>query len=57
MPLRAGAKKNNPKGGNTYDPERVSGCGLSLVGGSATVYIDDVMLSPDAPPAARGPKR
>jgi len=57
VPLRAGAKKNNPKGGTLYDPERVAGCGLSLVGGSATVYIDDVMLSPDAPPAARGPKR
>lgn len=57
VPLRAGAKKNNPKGGTVYDPERVVGCGLSLVGGSATVYVDDVMLSPDAPPAARGPKR
>jgi hypothetical protein len=57
VPLRAGAKKNNPKGGSTYDADRVAGFGLSLVGGSATVYVDDVAVSAECPPAARGPKR
>jgi hypothetical protein len=57
IPLRGTPGKNNLKGGNAYDPERMTSFDITLGGGSSTVYVDEVVLTAERPPGARGPKR
>jgi hypothetical protein len=55
-PVRTALKKNNKPGGDRYDPAEVDSCTLSVFGGGATLYIDDLALSPANPLAVPEPR-
>lgn len=49
VPIDRATLKNNDVGGNRYEALQVHTCGLSVFGGSAIVYIDDLTLSSEKP--------
>jgi hypothetical protein len=55
-PVQTPKKKNNEVGGDRFDPLEVVSVQLSIFGGSATVYLDDLGLSAADPMKSPGGK-